>query len=534
MEPKKILVVGSLVEDLISQANVFPNSGETRLGGGFSKAPGGKGANQAVQAARLGMKVDFFGMTGDDCFARELVTAVRDSGIVTTKIARAKDTSSGASAVTIENIDGVKCNRILMNPGSNFELTIDDVRFLEKEIDGYSCLVLQFEIPLAVDEYLATLAHKHGVMVIVNPAPSQKISDSFLANIDYLTPNEHEASDLSGVAIANDGHNVSDSDITKCSKILLNKGVKNLIITLGGAGSVLINDKEVISNPAIANVKVVDPTAAGDSFVGAFASGIVSGLSEKEALRLASYVSALTVQKMGALPSLPNLQETLDYMAGHGEEGLVAKVRAAFPAPRTLEDDFAFFKETIRSEFLASLDRMKIEDYESALALIAHAEANGGRVHITGIGKPSHVAEYGASLLSSTGTPTYFLHGTEAVHGSCGQLLPGDVVIAISNSGETSELKATVTAIKKNGCHIVGISGSPTSWLAKESDAFILAHADQEGGPLNKAPRASINSEMLVIQALSTLLQSKKRISPEQYVMWHPGGKLGESLKNVK
>ena len=154
--------------------------------------------------------------------------------------------------------------------------------------------------------------------------------------------------------------------------------------------------------------------------------------------------------------------------------------------------------------------------------------------HVTGIGKPGHVAAYAASLLSSTGTPSYFLHGTEAVHGSCGQLEEGDVVIAISNSGETMELKATVLAVKNNGCRVIGITGNAESWLAKESDALLLAHVDEEGGPLNRAPRNSVLAEMFVLQALSAILQADVAQTPEQYVRRHPGGALGKIRDNER
>lgn len=180
------------------------------------------------------------------------------------------------------------------------------------------------------------------------------------------------------------------------------------------------------------------------------------------------------------------------------------------------------------------IENVNDKEYTDAAEVILQAQENGNRVHITGIGKPGHVAAYGASLLSSTGTPTYFLHGTEAVHGSCGQLLPGDVVICISNSGETSELKATVTAVKNNGCKIIGISGNPDSWLAKESTAHLFAGVKREGDPLNRAPRASVLAENYVIQRLSLLLQVYRNLDPVQYVKWHPGGTLGSLRENEK
>ncbi len=195
---------------------------------------------------------------------------------------------------------------------------------------------------------------------------------------------------------------------------------------------------------------------------------------------------------------------------------------------------FEYFVGSAGREFNEFLSTQRAEDYEAAAELIKTAEAKGGRVHVTGIGKPGHIAGYAASLLSSTGTPSYFLHGTEAVHGSCGQLVPGDVVIAISNSGETQELKATVIAIKNNGCKVIGVTGGADSWLAKNSDALLLAKVGEEGGPLNRAPRNSVLAEMFVLMALSAILQADCGQTPAQYVRCHPGGKLGELREEEK
>lgn len=195
---------------------------------------------------------------------------------------------------------------------------------------------------------------------------------------------------------------------------------------------------------------------------------------------------------------------------------------------------FKYFAASAEREMADFLALQRHEDYAGAVELIQRARANGNRIHVTGIGKPSHVAEYVASLFSSTGTPTYFLHGTEAVHGSCGQLVAGDVVIAISNSGETMELKATVNAVKNNGCVVIGISGGRSSWLRQNSDAFLFAGVREEGGPLNRAPRNSILVETFVLQALSVILQAECGQTPTEYVRCHPGGKLGELREGEK
>jgi arabinose-5-phosphate isomerase len=180
------------------------------------------------------------------------------------------------------------------------------------------------------------------------------------------------------------------------------------------------------------------------------------------------------------------------------------------------------------STFIASIDEIAIN---KARDLILEAERNHGRVHVTGIGKPGHVSGYISSLLSSTGTPAYTLNGTEAVHGSSGQVVPGDVVIAISNSGETQELKATVETLKANKAKIIGVSGNSDSWLKNVSDIFIFAGINEEGDSLNKAPRASIIAETIALQSLSIALQYAKGLDAKQYLKWHPGGSLGKSIR---
>lgn len=192
------------------------------------------------------------------------------------------------------------------------------------------------------------------------------------------------------------------------------------------------------------------------------------------------------------------------------------------------------FLGIMKEQVAAFMDTIDYDSITAAKRLIQEAEANGGRLHVTGIGKPGHVSGYAASLFSSTGTPTYELHGTECVHGSAGQVKPGDVVIAISNSGNTTELKATVSCLKGNGVKIISLTGNPDSWLAKEGDVALIAGVKEEGDPMNKPPRASIIVEILMLQSLSILLQEDFGLNPQQYVKWHPGGSLGASIREGK
>ncbi|MBW9213129.1 MULTISPECIES: SIS domain-containing protein [Terrabacteria group] len=197
-------------------------------------------------------------------------------------------------------------------------------------------------------------------------------------------------------------------------------------------------------------------------------------------------------------------------------------------------NDLNIYIKTIQEELEAHIDAMNQENLKQAKDLILNQEQSGKRVHVTGIGKPSYVAGYIASLLSSIGTKAYFLDGTEAVHGSAGQVDVGDVVIAISNSGQTSELRYTVETLKSNGARIIAVSGNEESWLAKNSDVFLKATVSKEGDGLNKPPRASILVEMFTLQCLSILLQAERNLDSQKYVKWHPGGALGASISQDK
>jgi D-arabinose 5-phosphate isomerase GutQ len=181
----------------------------------------------------------------------------------------------------------------------------------------------------------------------------------------------------------------------------------------------------------------------------------------------------------------------------------------------------------VLDELSALSSRSELDAIDRAVELILEREACGGRVHVTGVGKSEYVARYVASLFSSTGTPSYFLHATECVHGSAGQMGKADVAIAISNSGCTPELMSAVEALRELDIKIIGVSGKEDSALVALSDVFLYAGVDNEGGILNLAPRVSILAESLVLCCLSVALESRKGLTREQYARWHPGGVLG-------
>ena len=528
----KILVVGSFVVDQVMKTDTFPAEGQSVIGKGFTKAPGGKGANQAVQMARLGASVTMVGKLGRDANGKEMLAACSAAGLDVSHVAFDEIAPTGCAVIVLQEIDGAMQNRIIVYPGANMTITPEDVAFLEEEIANYDLVVLQLEIPMAINELVAKYAHNKGVPVFLNTAPWEPISDDFLSCLTYVCPNETEAEGLTGIHIPREGR-TADLGAAKCAaEKLIGRGAKNVLITLGAAGAAMFGEVGEQYSPSAKGITAVDPTAAGDSFIGGFCYSVCSGKSIEEAMRFANHTAALTVSRMGAIPSLPTLKEVETLLASAADAKNTDEPTAP---PQAVEKGIEHTCRAAYDRFLAVAStetKKQIEkiDYASVVAaakMIRAAEKTGGRIHISGIGKCSYVTGYMASLMSSTGTPTYFLHGTESVHGSCGQLRKNDIVIFISNSGETQEMKASVLAIRNNGCRVIGVSGSAESWLAKTSDLHLLAKVDEEGGPMNRAPRMSIFAETFVLQALSVVLQEDFGVTPAQYVKWHPGGKLG-------
>lgn len=311
MKKPKILVVGSFVMDQIATTTVFPREGQTVLGGTFSKAPGGKGANQAVQMARLGADVTMVGKLGHDSNGEEMVKVCEEAGIHTEHILYDEEKPSGCAVIILEEAPGKQTvNRIVVLPGSNMSITPEDVAFLGEKIAEYDLVVLQLEIPMAINELVAEYAYKKGVPVMLNSAPSAPLSESLLSHLTYISPNEHEAFDMVGIRVEHEGKKVNMDTAKAATAALKAKGVKNVLITLGEAGAILDTEKDgVYYSPCAENVTAVDPTAAGDSFVAALCVGLGCGWGYDETLRFANHTAALTVSAMGAMPSLPTIDK---------------------------------------------------------------------------------------------------------------------------------------------------------------------------------------------------------------------------------
>jgi len=296
---KRIVVVGSSNTDMVIKTPSIPRPGETVLGGEFFIAAGGKGANQAVAAARAGGDVFFIARVGDDLFGKQAVDGFIRDGIHVEHIARDKDAPSGVALIFVAP-DGE--NSIAVAPGANSRLAADDIRRASQVIASANALLLQLETPLEAVAEAAAIASSAGVPVILNPAPAQPLSDELLSRITYLTPNETEAELLTKITI------VKKTDLDRAADFLLSKGVQAVLITLGPKGVYSVTPEKRQMVPAF-RVQAVDTTGAGDAFNGALAVALAEGRPLLDAVRFACAAAALATTKMGAQPSLPYRHE---------------------------------------------------------------------------------------------------------------------------------------------------------------------------------------------------------------------------------
>lgn len=294
MEKKKILIIGSSNTDMVIKAARIPVPGETILGGEFKMGPGGKGANQAVAAARLGGDVTFVCKVGRDVFGEKSVENYKKDGIKTDHILY----SEKPSGVALILVDDQGENVISVAPGANGDITVEDIESVRPVIEAADYVILQLEIPVEAVAKAAEIGKAAGACVILNPAPACKLPEEIFKNISLITPNQTEMALLTGV----------EGDITLAMKKLQEMGVKDIILTLGSKGSAIWNGESYEIVPA-QKVKAVDATAAGDTFCGGLCVALSEGLDLKAAAEFATKASAMTVQKLGAQESIPYRSE---------------------------------------------------------------------------------------------------------------------------------------------------------------------------------------------------------------------------------
>lgn len=297
-----IVVVGSINMDLVVRTPRHPEPGETILGSSFQTFPGGKGANQAVSAARLGGRVKMIGRVGSDAFGDSLLATLQKDHVDTTYIRRSPDIASGVALITV-NEQGQ--NTIVVVPGANSQLSSQDIRDSRAAFEGASVVLLQLEIPMETVQTAINVAREQGVRVILNPAPAHQLSDYILSKVDFLIPNESELALLTGI-----------QTISIAAGSLRSIGARRLIITLGSEGVLVMEDDDFYQLEAHV-VPAVDTTAAGDAFVGAFAVALTEHQPTRVAAAWGNAAGALAVTGPGAQPSLPTRAQLENFMASH-------------------------------------------------------------------------------------------------------------------------------------------------------------------------------------------------------------------------
>lgn len=292
---KKITVIGSSNTDMVIKSSNLPAAGETIIGGDFLMNSGGKGANQAVAAARLDGDTTFIAKTGNDIFGGHAIRTFEKEGIHTEFIATDPSHPSGVALIMVDN-RGENCISVAL--GSNGTLNQQDIDRASEQIKSSELVLMQLEIPLDTVEYAASMASQAGVKVVLNPAPAQKLSDELLQSLYLLTPNETEAEMLTGVKVKD------KASASKAAAIIKSFGVENVIITMGASGALLYTDAEelMISAP---NVEAVDTTAAGDTFNGALVVALAEQKTFIEAVKFANQAASISVTKLGAQASVP-------------------------------------------------------------------------------------------------------------------------------------------------------------------------------------------------------------------------------------
>jgi ribokinase len=303
MRKPRIVVVGSSNTDMVIRADRIPSAGETILGGEFLMAAGGKGANQAVAAARLGGDVTLVARLGTDVFGDEALAGFRREGINTDYVVRDANSPSGVALILVDR-EGE--NVISVAPGANARLTAEDVLRAEPVIKGADAVLLQLEIPLETVTSAAKLARQSGVTVILNPAPAFKLDPDLLSCVDVLTPNQTETELLTGLPI------LDPASLATAGEELRRQGVTRVIITMGASGSFLLGDGKAMSVETI-KVQAVDTTASGDAFNGALAVALAEGRETVDAVRFANLAGALAATRLGAQPSLPTRAELAQF-----------------------------------------------------------------------------------------------------------------------------------------------------------------------------------------------------------------------------
>ena len=538
-----VIGCGSMVADLIYRTPRLLRADEKILlhpyrdgnGGAERRLVGGVVLNHLGWARVLGLATGIFGKMADDRHGAFLRQGMERLGI------QHHLTLDGAeSSFAAVFVDPAGNRAIYMSRGATANLKPDEIRRRHGSFIRRARLISTevSQLPLKTVNALLLYARAHSIPTVldVDVPPSDACASlgsagEFeralkLATILKLT--KATGRELVGG---------NDRDTLKMALALRARyGSEAVVITDGARGCAIAAEKAALRVPAFP-IKPLDTTGAGDAFLGAMLAGLRWELPWPATGRLANAAAAVCCKQLGGFP------------AGFEARDLISKLYGAdLPAPAPLASD-RVHKRTTTGELpddeverffklclveLAALRRqLDLRALQHAVEMIRAAEAKGGRVHVTGVGKPEHVARYVASLLCSVGTPATFLHATETLHGSLGQVHRDDVVIAISNSGDTAELCTAAAAIKEHGAQLIAVTGNRSSELAQMADLVLHAPIEREGGLLGLAPRISVLGEIYVLAGLSVALEAARGLTLEEYSRWHRAGSLGQAARKL-
>jgi sugar/nucleoside kinase (ribokinase family)/D-arabinose 5-phosphate isomerase GutQ len=502
---------------------------------------GGVTLNHLGWARVLGLEVGIFGKLGDDQNG-----AVLRAGMDRLGIQHHLTLDGSASAFANIFVDRAGGRAIYMARGATGELEPGEVRRCHGTFIRRAHLVSTevSQLPLATVLAILRYARAHSITTVldVDIPPSDACAilgtrgelERALKLATILKPAKAAARELVGDrALKTNAHTMDALEMAET--IRAHYGSRAVVITDGERGCAIAADRVALRVPAF-RARPLDTTGAGDAFLGAMLAGLRWNLPWASIGRLANAAGAVCVGRLGAFPSG---FEVRDAIAKRYGEALPAPAPAARPtaisAIARLDPG-----EEIDRFFALCLDELgelqRVRDSRAlmkAVAMIRATDARGGRIHVTGVGKPEHVARYAASLFCSIGTPATFLHATEALHGSLGQVHPHDLVIAISNSGNTAEICATASAIKEHGAELIAITGNARSPLARMANFVLPCPVRREGGVLGLAPRISVLGEVYLIAALSVGLEAARGLTAEEYGQWHRAGTLGAAARRI-
>jgi sugar/nucleoside kinase (ribokinase family)/D-arabinose 5-phosphate isomerase GutQ len=481
----------------------------------------------------LGLKTGVFGKLGDDRNGEFLREGMDRLGI------RHHLTFDGsATAFATIFVDAAGDRAIYMARGATGELTPAEVRSRHGAFIRRANLVSTeiSQLPLRTVLAILLFARTHSIPTIldVDVPPSDAIGtlgtraelERALKLATWLKPSKAAAREIA---------NGNGRDPLKMAEAIRTRyGNRAVIITEGDKGCSIAARDTSVRVPAF-KVKQVDSTGAGDAFLAGVVAGLRLELPWDKIGQLANAAGAVAVTRLGAFPSGFDVREEI--LDVYGEAIALPTPRLDAERPVAAVGDSSAevekFFDLALAELAALRGSLNMSAISRAVEIIRTALGRGGRVHVTGVGKPEHVARYAASVFCSVGTPATFLHATETLHGSLGQVHPRDVVLAISNSGSTDELLSTATAIREQGAQLIAITGNKDSSLAQLADLVIHVPIANEGGGLGLAPRISVLGEVFVLAGLSVALELAHGLTVEEYSRWHRAGTIGETARRL-